>query len=307
MSINVTVQQLRVFVTVAEELHFGRAAARLNMTQPPVTRHIKALERMTGTALFDRTPRQVALTRAGDYLLVEAKAVLSRLDHALLHARTLAAGAAAPLRLGCVEAVALDRLPSVLAELRTAHPDLDWELREDHTTELLRGLEAGELDCAILRGPVEPTEQVDVLPLYADAVLAALPAEHPLEGAEIPLAALADEDFVVYDRQVRQGLHPVVVQACVEAGFTPRIRHQASSTQTVLSLVAAGDGVALVSSSVRLLAPRGVRLVRLRPDSVQSPILFAWRRDCGHPTLSTLRSLLQDDFGGQTGRAQQGS
>lgn len=278
MGMDPTFQQLRVFLTVAEELHFGRAAERLAMTQPPVSRQVRALEKVVGVDLFDRTSRHVALTPAGEVLRAEAARTLASWGRAVQEAAHVARGLRRALVLGCVEAVALDLLPAVVNEIRHSHPGDEWELREGDTSDLLAGLRACKLDCAVVRGPVAADADVLVRPLFDDPLVMALPSAHPHGGTPIAWSALADEDFVVYRRDARQGLLPVLLDGCARAGFTPRIRYQATATELLLGLVAAGDGVALVSSAVTRSPRPGVRFVPLAGGGATSPLLFVWRR-----------------------------
>jgi len=292
MGIDPTFQQLRVFLVVAEELHFGRAAARMHMAQPPVTRHVKALEAAVGTRLFDRSARGVRLTPAGALVRREAQSILDRWNQATDRARDAATERASSLTLGCIEAMAVDALPAAIVRLRALYPDVSWELREGHTPDLLAGLAAERFDCVVVRGPVPADENVDSLVVHNDELVAALPAAHRLTAAEIPLSALAAEDFIVYERRVDHGLLPAIVAACAQAGFVPRIRYEALGTPLVLGLVAAGDGVALVSSTAARGAHRGVRFARISTPRAVSPILLAWRRGVPGELVQQLAGLL---------------
>ncbi|MEV6131735.1 LysR substrate-binding domain-containing protein [Streptomyces violaceusniger] len=292
MGMDPTFQQLRVFLTVAEELHFGRAAERLAMTQPPVSRQVRALEKVVGVPLFDRTSRHVALTPAGEVLHAEAARTLTSWGRAVQEAAHVARGLRRALVLGCVEAVALELLPSVVNEIRRTHPQDEWELREGDTSDLLAGLHARELDCAVVRGPVVADAEVLVRPLFDDPLVMALPSAHPHGGSPIEWSALAEEDFVVYRRDVRQGLLPVLLDGCARAGFTPRIRYQATATELLLGLVAAGDGVALVSSAVARSPRAGVRFVPLAGGGATSPLLFVWRRGAAVGAVKRIGDLL---------------
>lgn len=287
-----TFQQLRVFLVVAEELHFGRAAARLHLAQPPVSRHVKALENAVGAPLFERG-REVRLTPAGVLLRGEAQALLRRWDTAAAHARDLTRTPARVLALGAIESVSLHALPAAVARLRTRHPDVAWELSEEHTDELLDGLDGARLDAAVVRGPIPPGDHRQVT-LHEEELYAALPEGHRLTGP-IDLADLAGEDFVVYTRRATtSGLVGTMVNACTRAGFVPRIRSEALGTELLLALVAAGDGVAMVSEVIAAGTHPGVRFVRLTGRPAVSPIVLAWRPDAPEPLIRELADLLAE-------------
>lgn len=292
MGIDPTFQQLRVFLAVADELHFGRAAARMHMAQPPVTRHVRALEAAVGATLFDRSARGVRLTPAGALFRQEAEAVLERWKQAGDRVRDVAEAPARSVTLGCVEAMAVHALPRAIIRLRALRPDVMWELREGHTADLLAGLVAERYDCVVVRGPIPAGEGIDSVVVHNDELVAALPAGHRLTAAEIPLSALAGEDFVVYERRVDHGLLPAILSGCAQAGFVPRIRYEALGTPLVLGLVAAGDGVALLSAAVARGPHRGVRFARISTPRTVSPILLAWRRELPDELAHQLADLL---------------
>jgi DNA-binding transcriptional LysR family regulator len=296
MGIDPTFQQLRVFLTVAEELHFGRAAARMHMAQPPVTRHVHALEEAVGARLFDRSSRGVRLTEAGVLVRNEASSTLDRWARLADRVQDLAAGLSRTLTLGCIEAMAVAALPAAIVRLRTEHPDITWELREDHTRQLLEGLDAERYDCVVVRGPVNDTTRSVVV--HNDELVVALPEGHRLRAPELPLADLADEDFVVYQRRVDQGLLPAMLTACAQAGFAPRIRYEALGTSLVLGLVAAGDGVALVSATAARTEHPGVRFARLTTPRPVSPILLVWRAGVPTDIAHELADLLHETASG---------
>ncbi|MFD8627896.1 LysR family transcriptional regulator [Streptomyces hygroscopicus] len=288
-----TLQQLRVYLVVAEELHVGRAAARLHMTQPPVSRHLKALETSLGVRLVERSTRRMTLTPAGEVLRVEAETMLARWDRMVDQVRAEEAVRGHTLRLGSVEAVAVDALPKAIGLLRERCPEVEWDLREGQTAELLEELHTDRFDCVAVRGPVHTAPGISTAVIYDDELVAALPESHWLTGPEISLRSLADEDFIVYNRRARLGLLPAVLAACGQAGFAPRIRHDASGTELMLGLVAAGDGVALVSSTTARAPRSGVRFASLTGRPASSPILLAWRASMPDGLVTQLVDLLR--------------
>ncbi|WP_328335195.1 MULTISPECIES: LysR family transcriptional regulator [unclassified Streptomyces] len=292
MSNDLTVQQLRAFVMVAEELHFGRAAERLHMTQPPLTRHIQALEAAVGAPLLNRTSRRVVLTAAGAAFAVEARLILTQIHRAGDAARRISSGVAGAMAVGYLEPIAIDLLPRVLKEFRTAFPDVELELHELHTGEQIEALHARTIDCAIVRAPANADPDLEFATLFTDPLIAAMPLDHPLETDEIDLAALRDENFIVYSRDIGQGLIPATLTGCATAGFSPLVRREARSTPMLLTLVAAGEGVALVSRPIGAIPRPGVKFARLRGEPAGSEVLLAWRRGESTRALDRLRELL---------------
>lgn len=289
-----TVQQLRVFRAVAEELHFGRAAERLLMSQPPLTRHVQALEAAVGVKLLERNSRRVALTRAGAAFLAEATIALARLDRAGEIARQTAAGRAGRLELGYVEPLAIDLLPRVLMRFRDSFPDVDLRLHELHTHEQIEALHSNAIDVAILRTPANADPELEFAPLFADPLVAAMPANHPCATAQINLSELAEERFVVYVREIGQGMISATLSGCAAVGFSPHIAHQAQSTPMLLTLVAAGEGVALVSNPIAKVPRPGVHFARLAGNPARSEIMLAWRGGEDSPAVRRLSELLLD-------------
>ncbi|WP_040586472.1 LysR family transcriptional regulator [Sciscionella marina] len=287
-----TVQQLRVFRVVAEELHFGRAAERLIMSQPPLTRHIQGLEQAVGAKLLERSSRKVALTKAGAAFLAEATVALARLDRAGELARRIAEGHAGRISLGYVEPLAIELLPRVLMRFRESFPDVDLRLHELHTHEQIEALHSNAIDIAVLRAPANVDPDLEFAPLFADPLVAAVPPGHPAARAEIGLAELAGEDFIVYAREIGQGMITATLSGCAAAGFSPHIAHQAQSTPMLLTLVAAGEGVALVSSPIAQVPRPGVHFAALTGSPARSELMLAWRRGEDSPAMRRLSQLL---------------
>ncbi|RVU29050.1 LysR family transcriptional regulator [Streptomyces antnestii] len=296
MSNDPTVQQLRVFQAVAEELHFGRAARRLHTTQPPLTRHVQALERAIGVTLLERSSRRVDLTPAGAALYAEIVVVLARLDRAVELARQRATGQVGRLVLGYVEPLAIDLLPRVLRAFRQLHADIDLRLHELHTQEQIDALHAGTIDCGLLRAPANADPALSFEQVWTDVLMAALPANHRLVRAgraEIDLIELSEEPFVLYERALGQGLINATLSGCAAAGFTPMVAHQAQSTPMLLTLVAAGEGVALVSGEIARVPRPGVGFLQLRGRPARSDVLLGWRRGEISRTRDDLQHLVR--------------
>jgi DNA-binding transcriptional LysR family regulator len=276
-----TVQQLRAFQAVATELHFGRAAARLHTTQPPLTRHIQSLEDTLGVQLLRRNSRNVELTPAGRTFLAEVDIVVARLERARELAKSAAGGVSGQLAMGYVEPLALGLLQRVLTQFVLLHPRLELRLYQLDTRDQIAGLHDGSVDCGLIRAPANVDPWLHFEAVCTDVFVAALPVHHRLVRAgqaEIDLAELATEPFIGYEGRIGQGMINAMLTGCAAAGFTPAVRHLVQSTLLLLALVATGEGVALVSSEIAKLPHDGVELVRLRGNPAKSNILMASRR-----------------------------
>ncbi|TPG58065.1 LysR family transcriptional regulator [Roseomonas nepalensis] len=279
----IDLRRLRAFLVTAEEGHVTRAAERLGMQQPPLTRLLRGLEEELGTQLLHRLPRGVAPTDAGRVLMEEARAVLARATTLEETVRRAARGEAGRLAIGFTSSAALHPfVPGVLRRFREALPGLRVELDEAGTAELVEAVLLGRLDAAFVRSPVGSVAGLAVERVLEEPMLAALPAGHPLasaEGPPLPLAALAGEAFILYRRRAGPGLYDTILAACREAGFTPAIAQEAPRLPATLSLVAAGLGISLVPESMRRLAIEGVAYRLLEPSpGLAAPIHLVLRR-----------------------------
>jgi len=279
-------RHLRYFVAVAETLNFGRAARRLAISQPPLSRQIRALEDELGTTLLARTRRSVALTAAGAALLPEARRLLREAEALKEGARHLAAGEAGTVALGFISVAAYNILPALVPQFRKRHPGLNLALQEGLTDVLLAALAQGEIDAGMVLPPVSDP-RFAYRALVHERLLVALPARtrRRFPRGPLPLASLADEPFVLFPRKAGAGLYDVVVGCCQRAGFTPRIEQEAIQMQTIVSLVAAGMGVTLVPESLRHLRRTGVEYRPLRDRTPPVEIGLAWRAADDSPAL----------------------
>jgi DNA-binding transcriptional LysR family regulator len=252
-------RQLRYFVAVAEELHFRRAAARLHMSQPPLSQQIQQLETEMGCRLLARSRRRVELTPAGESFLRDARSLLSELDGAVATARRIAAGQTGRLRINFVGSALLSTVPELVQRFRAAHPKVEIELHERATAEQLRSLKSGTVDVGLLRPPLEPDPDLRVEIVLRERTVAALPAEHPLASMRRnPLRRVASEPLVLFPRDQAPGFHDLLISSLADTGVTPRVVQYAPEMMTIIGLVAAGIGVSLVPASVQRLALEGV-------------------------------------------------
>jgi DNA-binding transcriptional LysR family regulator len=276
-------RQLRHFVAVAERLHFGRAAAALHISQPPLSRSIRDLETRVGATLLARTRRRVALTPEGARFLEEAKRLLAQLERAVLDIGSMAAGDGGRLRLGFVSLADYGVLPGLLKAYKTARPGVELSLREMLSPDQASALMAGELDFGLLLPPVLPPASgadLEHIVVQRERFVAALPARHRLARARgrIAVRELAREAFVMVPRAIAPGLHDIVAALTARAGFAPRVAQEAIQMQTVVSLVSSGLGIALVPASVANLGRRGVAYRELADAHPRLDLWLAWRR-----------------------------
>ena len=271
-----SLDQLRGFVTVAEELHYGRAAARLNMTQPPLSRQIQKLEHAIQVQLFDRGGRSVNLTPAGTAFLEEARRLLELAERAPDRARRISAGSVGAVRLGFTAASTYGLLGKLLAEMARALPGLHIELREMVTREQLAALANGEIDLGLARPPVDRAVFGSRL-LQREAMVAAVPDNHPLAGLGRPVTAadLADVDLIMHSPTEARYFYDLVTPL---VAARPDFTHTVTQIQTMVSLVSAGRGVALVPQSATFLGIGGVQyleLTGLAQDPVELHAIWA--------------------------------
>jgi LysR family transcriptional regulator, benzoate and cis,cis-muconate-responsive activator of ben and cat genes len=260
---NVDLRHLRYFVAVAEELHFSRAARRLNVSQPPLSQQIRQLERAIGAPLFVRTSRRVELTPAGSALLDGARRTLAEASRSLDAAERAGRGEVDRLRVGYTGSGALGGLVEIVRAFRAAYPLIHLEMIEGTTETQIEAIDRDLVDVALVRGPIIPGRaKAEVV--RREPFLAVLPADHRLTARHVvPMAVLRDEPFILFPRHIAPPHYDVLMGICEEAGFEPRVSHESAEYDTILSLVAAGLGVTLVPSSVRRLRFEGVEFRRL--------------------------------------------
>ena len=279
--------QLRYFVTVAEELHFGRAASRLRMAQPPLSRQIHELENELATRLFNRTNRGVELTDAGRILLEEARTALAQVDYAAQAARRAGQGEIGQLVVGVVPTVDTQVFTRILRTFSARYPSVQVVIRSLNTTTQIQGLRAGTLQAGFLRLPVRD-DALTIKLVSREPLVAALPVGHPLTRARrLSLATLAAEPHVIFPRQVAPGYYDMIVSLYREAKVHLRITQEAEHVQTIIGLVAGGFGVSVLPGSIREIRVRGVvyRTLRDRVPPVETAAAIAGTirpRSSGH-------------------------
>jgi DNA-binding transcriptional LysR family regulator len=290
----VELRHLRYFVAVAEERHFGRAAARLHIAQPPLSQQIRRFEAELGEPLLYRTTRRVELAPAGEVLLERAREILAAVDSAIDDARRAARGEYGRLAIGFTGSVTYAMLPSLAAALRQELPGVTLDLRGELLTPAqVAQLRDGMLDLGLLRPPVHERD-LSTEVLGSEPLVAVLPRSHPLADSEaVPLELLNGEPFVTYPSHFRSVLHDAVEDACAAHGFKPLAAHEVAETATLVSFVAAGLGVSLVPASVRNMTVQGAIYRPLADDTTRVELAAAWRRDDDRPIVARALDVIR--------------
>jgi DNA-binding transcriptional LysR family regulator len=294
---NLELRQLRYFVTVAEELHFGRAAARLHMTQPPLSQAIAALEEQLGAALFLRNRRTVELTPAGAALLPEARRML--MDAAALPelVRRAASGEAGRLALAFITSADYSVLPPFLRRYSERYPSVHLTLQEATSDVQVEALLRGHVDAGLLIPPLpdKALAELDYMRVLDEPLILCAPAglALPPNDAPVLLQDLPHLPLIIFPREISPALHDAILSCFRAAGITPAIGQQAIQMQTIVSLVSAGMGLALVPQSVSNLMRPGVEYRALADPTPRVETGIAWRRDNSSPVLKGFLELLR--------------
>lgn len=288
-------RHLRYFRAVAEELHFGRAAERLLIAQPPLSQQIRQLERELGVTLLTRSTRSVELTPAGRVFLDRTVKILAAVDDASEQARRIAEGMEGRLVIGCVGSATYSLLPLLVRALRKTLPAVDLSVRGEMLAPAqLAALHAGEIDIGLLRPPVTDPD-ITVETIRRDRLLIALPAGHPYaERTALSAFDLRDEDFISHAGRGRSRMSALVTTLCSDAGFAPRIRHEVEETSTLVTLVAAGLGVAVVPEPTAALDIAGVCYRPLSPESTSIELLAAYPSSSSSPLIANVLEVLRE-------------
>ncbi|EIU3496348.1 LysR family transcriptional regulator [Pseudomonas aeruginosa] len=288
-------RHLRYFIAVAEELHFGRAAERLGISQPPLSQQIQALEEEIGARLFERTNRRVELTDAGRLFLDESRQVLAQVDKAVLLARRAHLGELGELKIGFTSSAPFtSTIPSSIHAFRKAYPDVHLDLQEMSSRQVLKALLEESLQVGVIR-PLALPDAVHWVELFREPLVAVLRAGHPLAaGSEdgLAIAALAEEPFVFFPRSYGTGLYDQVIALTRQAGFSPRIAQEASEAMTIIGLVSAGLGVSILPASFRRTRVDGVVYRTLSDPEATTAVWLVRRQNEGSPLALSFIDLV---------------
>jgi DNA-binding transcriptional LysR family regulator len=291
-------RRLYYFVVVAEELHFTRAAERLHIAQPPLSYQIQQLERDLGVRLFERTRHHVELTDAGQVLLDSARRIFGQMEQTVYAVRRVGQGEVGLLNLGFIPSASNNILPIILQLFRQRFPDVQLFLKEMTPDQVVRGLHDRQIDVGLLYLPLDD-DGLSTRTVLREPLLAVLPATHVLATQpQIALRALSDERFIVPTRYaIVPGLLSHIMDACRQADFTPKVVEQAWLMQTIIGLVGANIGVALVPSSVSNLHRVGVIYKSLQDVSTEVAMGVIWRRDEDLPVLQRFLQVIDEMLG----------
>lgn len=285
MDAEIELRHLRSFVTVAEHLHFSRAALALHVAQPALSQQIRRLEELLGYPLLLRTSRSVALTPAGVLLLQRARRTLDAMRVDVDDVRSIGRGEEGLLNVGFIGSAMLSRLPGVLQRYHSRFPRVQMRLHESYTSQVLEGLIDGALDAGLLRDS-DPTAGIYREALWTEPYLAVLPKNHPLACRKTMDAhALRDEAFVFYARSAGLLAYDKPLSLCSDDGFQPRVVQEASHWLTILRLVGAGLGVSIAPACVRTIAGGDVVCVPLSGTKARSVVELAFREDEQRPLV----------------------
>jgi DNA-binding transcriptional LysR family regulator len=293
---DIELRHLRYFVAVAEELHFGRAALRLHLAQPPLSQQIRRLEEILGHPLFLRTSRAVKLTSAGEIFLERARRTLRNVQEDMDEARSIGRGEEGFLRVGFIGSAMLTALPAMLGRYRRLYPKVILQLHEAHTSDLVQKLLKGELDAGFLRDGGHVSD-LEVEPLFSEPFIAVLPKKHSLARYRtISAKELRDEPFVFFTPSAGTLAYEKSVSLCEEHGFRPRVVQEAPQWLTIMRLVGAGLGVTIAPACVKQIATPNVACVGLRHAAVQSNIELAYRTSEDRAIVEAIATAARQSF-----------
>ncbi|WP_407713797.1 LysR family transcriptional regulator [Comamonas testosteroni] len=284
---------LHYFVTLAEELHFSRAAQRLSISQPPLSVAIKQLEQELQAQLFERSSKGVRLTAAGEHLLGKARQLLALSQQAAQETRDVAQGTRGHLRLGFVGSSLYRGLPQALEQFQHSHPQVRVDMLEANSAEQILGLQQMRLDMALVHS-MQPPEGIDSQLLVEEPFVVCLPEQHPLHArAAINLAELRNDRLILFSSLVSPTYHQRIYEMCLTHGFAPEVRHEVRHWLSVISLVSLGQGVALVPEALARVGMPRLVFRALKGTHPSSEMLAMWRRAPANPLVARLLACLR--------------
>jgi len=270
-------RQLQSFIAVAEELHFGRAAKRVHLSQPALSLQIKSMEEELQVTLLSRSRRKTELTQSGQIFLPEAREVLQRIEQAISKVRRASLGEVGTLNVGFISTAAAVILPPLVKRFRAKHTHVDIDLRNVLTADQVPQLQEGKLDVGFLRVPLQTPPEIRTRVVHREPFVLLVPANDPLaHKPELRLSDCSKSNFIMYCRKMAPGFHDQIMNILHRNGLTPHVVQEAAEMYTLISLVAAGLGVAVAPASVAMHHPAGVVVRELIGETAQSEIAIAW-------------------------------
>jgi DNA-binding transcriptional LysR family regulator len=293
----VELRHLRYFIAVAEELNFSRAAERLHMAQPPLSAAIRQLERELGVDLFIRTTREVSLTDAGRAFLDGARRTLADADRAAEDAKRAGAGELGRLRIAYSWSTRFETLPALGRAFRAGHPDVELLAQEMWNARMAPAFRSGSIDLALSLCP-DIAAELELAPIRKERLVALLPSAHPLAGEEaIPLSSLAEEEFILFPREIAPRLHDAFVAIFRRAGFEPRLRNESFHTGWDLGVLAEIPAVAMAPQTIAGGLPEGVVAVAVSEPTDSLETCLVWRGDDTSSTVAAFVAVARSVFG----------
>lgn len=280
------IRHLWLFLAVAEEQNFGRAAKRLGMSQPPLSEQIQVLEQALKVKLFDRSRRGAKLTPVGAAILPAVRKFADQLERLEIAVEEAVAGQSGMLTIGAISTAMFDVLPDLIEQLKSDYPHLTVSVREIDSVEAVPALEAGDIDLAFARLDGDLGGSIKSLPLTQDRLVVALPSDHPLAArTRISLSSLATEPLVMFSRKVSPVYFDNLIATCRASGFSPRVLHEVRSVASQIAFVSCGQGIALVPASLKKLAPDNVVFRALSQKLNVVTTAVAWNADRLNPVV----------------------
>jgi DNA-binding transcriptional LysR family regulator len=291
-------RQLKYFIVVAEELHFGRAAESLHLSQPALSKQIQALEDSLNIQLLERTKHSCRLTMAGKKFLETARKILQEIEEGIQVTRQVADGQRGRVRVGFTEATLFSLAPTIFKTYREHYPQVDLILTSGGTETNVEALRTHHIDVGFVYLPIrEPS--LSVYPLYEETYIVALPSSHRLaRHKQISLQSLANEPLIIYPRSLGPVLYALFIQYCEQAGFLPNIVQEAELAQTRLGLASAGVGITFVLPPLQNLSAKGVVYRPLSGNFLTLKLALAWRQNESSPVVIEFLKALKNACGG---------
>lgn len=288
------IRHLWLFLAVAEEQNFGRAAKRLGMSQPPLSEQIQVLEQALKVTLFERSRRGAKLTPVGAAILPAVRKFAEQLERLELAVEEAVAGQSGMLTIGAISTAMFDVLPGLIDRLKQQYPHLTVSVREIDSVEAVPALEAGDIDLAFARLDGDLGPAVQSLPLLEDRLMVALPSDHPLAArTRVSLSSLASEPLVMFSRKVSPVYFDNLIATCRASGFSPRVLHEVRSVASQIAFVSCGQGIALVPASLKKLAPDNVVLRALTQKLHVVTTAVAWNSERPNPLVTEVVAQFQ--------------
>ena len=292
MDYQIELRHIRYFLAVAEDLHFRKAAERLYISQPGLSRQIKQMEEHLGVTLFERHNRKVVLTKAGDYLKKELTINLKNLEHTLSHAKLLNDGKNGDLKFGYVGSAMQEIIPNLLIELKNEHPNVLFSLKEMDNQKQINGLLSYDLDLGFVRLERVP-RGLELKPILIESFCLVLPVEHKVNAENfMGLHQLKEESFILFDPTYSATYYEKVMQLFDESGFSPVISHNTIHAGSIYKLVENNFGISIVPKSLAVTTNKKIKFIELKKLKQKTVLSIVWNKNNRNPILEELLNLL---------------